>query len=98
MVDKETIIGSLLAAVDDLNRQLPKESQIERSTGTVLSGEGGQLDSLGIINFIIAVEQKVEDEFHTVIMLTDDMLLSAADGPLRTIDTLADFLVERLNG
>lgn len=98
MVDKGTVIGVLLDAVDDLNRQLPKEGQLEKSTETVLSGEGGQLDSLGIINLIIAVEQKVEDEFHTVITLTDDMLLLVADGPLRTIDTLADFLVKRLNG
>jgi len=96
MPTKDTVIEILYEVVDKLNRQLTKHDQLEKSTETILSGEGGQLDSLGIINFIIAVEQKLEDRFHIEITLTDEKIITAMDGPLHTIGTLADYIVERL--
>jgi len=98
MVDKDRVIEALFNVIDNLNRQVLPDAQLKKSTGTILSGEGAQLDSLGIINFVVAVEQEIEDEFHTIITLTDDTVLAAADEPLRTIDSLADHLVERLEG
>ncbi len=38
----------LFEVVDELNEQLPKDKRLEQSLNTVLFGETGTLDSLGL--------------------------------------------------
>jgi acyl carrier protein len=96
IVYKNRAVKAIISAVDTLNVQLSKDQQLEKSTGTVLTGEKSTLDSLGFINFIIAVEEKIEDEFQLKIALTDETLISSPNAPFQTIGTLADYLADRL--
>ena len=98
MVTREKVAETLLEVVDDLNRRLASDQRLERSTATVLSGENSRLDSLGLINFIVAVEQAIEDKFESTVSLTDDILLAATDGPLHTVGSLAGFIADQLKG
>jgi len=63
-----------------------------------LFGQGGKLDSLGLVNLIVAVEAMVEDELDVTITLADEKAMSMKNSPFRTIQTLADYinlLIER---
>jgi len=88
-------------SIEEINRQLENEHQLEKSTNTVLFGEGGKLDSLGLINLVVAVEQNIEDEFDVTITLADERAMSQENSPFRTVGSLADYiellLEEKLN-
>jgi len=94
---KQVIIDSII----EINEQLKKEDQLGTSTDTVLFGENGKLDSLGLINLIVAVEQNIEDEFEVVVTLADERAMSQEKSPFRTVGTLSDYiemiLVEKLD-
>jgi len=89
---KEKILQSIYNSIDSLNTQLPREEQIEKSNSTALFGSGSKLDSLGLINLIVAVEQNIEDEFETCITLADERALSQNQSPFRTVGSLVDYI------
>jgi hypothetical protein len=47
----------ILAAIEELNRQLPPKQRIPVGVDTSLFGEGGRLDSLGLINLLLLVSR-----------------------------------------
>lgn len=96
MVVDEKIIGLIFNVVDEINQQLPKNNQLKKSTDTILFGKSGVLDSLGLVNFIVSTEQKVEEEFGTTISLTDEKAMSQKNSPFKSIRTLADYIISML--
>ena len=89
---KVKILQLIYEAIDVLNEQLPDEEQLEKSSDTKLFGSGSKLDSLGLINLVVAVEQNIEDEFDVTITLADERAMSQETSPFRTVGTLADYI------
>ena len=98
---KEKIVQSIFNSVDSLNAQLPTEEHISKSNDTTLFGSDSKIDSLGLINLIVAIEQDIEDEFDIPITLADERAMSQETSPFRTVGSLADYiellLEEKLN-
>ena len=92
------VLEAVFAAVSDLNRQLPPELRLALSRDTPLVGVGGRLDSLGLINLVVAVEQHVEDDLSVQIVLTEQDTLARAESVLATIGTLTDHIETMLSG
>jgi acyl carrier protein len=88
------VLKVIYASVSDLNQQLPREQKIEPSPATVLFGAGGRLDSLGLANFIVITEQKLDEALGFQIDLTENDPFSAATGHFRTIQSLATYISE----
>ena len=63
---------------------------------TVLFGEGGLLDSMGLVTLIVAVEQEIEDRFEASAGLADEKAMSQANSPFRSVATLADYAVAQI--
>ena len=99
---REKIQQSIYNSIDSLNAQLPNEGHIEKSNNTALFGSGSKLDSLDLINLVVAVEQNIEDEFDVTITLADERAMSQQTSPFRTVGILTDYiemlLGEKLNG
>lgn len=89
---KKKVIELIFSAVGEINKRLPENGQIEQSIKTVLFGENGKLDSLGLVNLIVAIEQNIEDEFEQSIIIADERAMSQKRSPFRTIDSLADYI------
>ncbi len=89
-VDAEKIQSLLWSAVDELNLQLRRDQRLAKSTEERLTGEGGRLDSLGLINLLVLTEQRIESEFGCQVMLADDQALAAESSPFATLGTLAE--------
>ena len=91
----------IMNSIEEINRQLKNDHELEKSTNTVLYGEDGKLDSLGLINLVVAVEQNIEDEFDVTITLADERAMSQETSPFKTVGTLTDYiemlLGEKLN-
>ena len=96
MAVDEKVTGLIFNVVDEINQQLPKNNQLKKSTDTILFGKSGVLDSLGLVNFIVSTEQKIEEELETTISLTDEKAMSQKNSPFKSIGTLADYIVSIL--
>jgi hypothetical protein len=93
MTMQEKITHTIFEVVDEINQLLPPEQQLQKSSETVLLGKESKLDSLGLINFIVATEEKIEEKFDgATIMLADSLTLPEENSPLTTIGRLVNHL------
>ena len=95
-MDKSSVTEIVFAAIDALNQQATDEAVLEKSSGTVLFGRGSKLDSLGLVGLIVEVEQGIAEEFDAEITLADEKAMSQKSSPFRTVDTLVDYIIRRL--
>ncbi len=91
MAADSTITNALFSAIDELNDIRPQDQQLEKSLDTVLFGQDGKLDSIGLVSFIVAAEQKIAQETGRSITLADERAMSQKNSPFRTVGTLADY-------
>lgn len=97
MTRNERVIQVIYTAIDEVNQDYPEEEQLEKSANTVLVGDSGTLDSLGVVTLITVIEQEVEDEFEAIITLADEDALSGESSPFATVSTLADYVLSLLD-
>jgi acyl carrier protein len=88
MKTEERVVKAIFSAIDEVNLQLPTEKRLEKSIKTALLEGSGKLDSLGIVNLIVAAEQNVEQEFGIPINLIDEEVLSQNDSPFSDVNAL----------
>ena len=89
-LSKEKILQTVFGAVDEVNEMLAEEERLEKLPDTLLVGDEGSLDSLGLINFIVAVEGRVRKDFGLTLNLIE--ALEAPEEPLKSIGRLAEFI------
>ena len=91
-MEKEQIAQLIFNAIDEVNQLLPEQERLVKSIDTVLFGNKGKLDSLGLVSLIVAIEQKIEEALEIPITLADERAMSQKQSPFRTIGTLADYI------
>jgi hypothetical protein len=96
MTEKEKILNCIYKAVDDSNEQLPDDQQLEKTPETVLLGKSGKLESIELVNILVATEDYLEEEFSMPISITDEKAVSEKNSPFTTIQTLSDFISDLL--
>jgi len=64
---------------------------------TKLFGSEGLLDSLGLVTFIVSVEEALEDEFGISLVLADEKAMSRRTSPFSRVSYLVDYIIELLN-
>jgi acyl carrier protein len=88
----EKITEALYGAIDDVNRERPSDKQLAKSPETALYGSSSDLDSLGLVNFVVAAEQRIEAAFGRSLVLADDRALAQEPSPFRSVGALADYV------
>ncbi len=91
------VVALVLRAIADVNEMLPNASRLREDTSCPLVQPHGPLDSLGVINLLVAVEDQAEAEFGQRPNLTEIGATPADSSPLSTVGSLANFVAERLN-
>jgi acyl carrier protein len=92
----EDVLKVVLDSVSELNLQLDDSHQLELSPETQLFGRGSKLDSLGLVNLIVLVEEKTADTFGKSVTIADEKAMSQKNSPFRTVQTLAEYLFSLL--
>ena len=92
-MDRERALALIYEAIDIVNQQLPATKRLAHSPATIIVGAGGALDSLGIVNFVLALEEKAGDALRRPVQLLDSEWLAADAGPFRTVDSLTTHLM-----
>ena len=94
MKNNGKIIQSIMDAIDEINERYPEEKRLSKSLDTALTGESGRLDSLGLVIFIVSVEERIQNDLGINISLADE--IGEIDGALRTPETLAEYIANEL--
>ena len=90
------IIRFIYDAIDEINSQRPKGEKLKKVQETSLFGDASGLDSLGLVNLIVAVEDRINEKFELNIVLADENAMAAEHSPFQTVATLAAFIQARL--
>jgi len=91
-MDRDLIVGQILDALGELNQQLPSGGRIELSPHAALLAPEGKLDSLGLVNLILLIEERMASRLGTVISLTDDPTLTQSQVVFRDVGSLASHI------
>jgi acyl carrier protein len=92
-MDRQQIIEVIYRAIDDLNAAQPADAKIDKSPVSVLFGQGGKLDSLGLMTLILQVEQHAQESIGRSVSLTDERAMADSGAVFRTVGTLADYIL-----
>ena len=78
-------------AIDRVNELLPDSSALAKRADEPLAGVGSKLDSMGIVNLIVAVEEEAIQQCNAKISLAD-LRGNEANDPLQTVGSLVRYL------
>jgi FkbH-like protein len=85
---RERVLKCIYSAIDSLGskRYLKKDEE------SPLIGGLGPLDSMGLVELIVSVEQEIEKEFNKSLVLADEKISKETVYPFKTIKTLANYI------
>jgi acyl carrier protein len=83
----------IFQTIDELNLQLLAEQHLEKSLETILVGRESKIDSMALVNFIVAIEEKLTDEFGISITLVSEQAMAQDESPFKTVGTTIDYIV-----
>ena len=59
---------------------------------TQLLGRGSIIDSLGLVTLIVAIEQRLDEDFGIAVTIADERAMLQEKSPFRTIGSLSEYL------
>ncbi len=83
--------------IDEMNLDLELLEKIEKKEDTVIFGIESALDSIGLVNFITIIEQKIEEETGRFITIADERAMSMKHSPFKTVGTLKEYIELLIN-
>lgn len=84
------MVGLLEAALDAQGEEQLEQADVASS----LVGGSAVLSSLALVSYILDVETMVDEEHGLEITLVNEQALSRRNSPFRTVETLADYVLE----
>ena len=89
---REKIIQAIFEAINDINKQTPKDERLTKSADAKLYGGDGPLESLGLVNLIVATEQHLENVCGISISLAEEHVMDENENRFETVASMADFV------
>ena len=80
-------------AIRELNIK-NEEENMDVKPDTVLLGTASTLDSIDLINLIVAIEDKIKTKYGQSITLVNERAMSSEDSPFGTVSSLVGYLEE----
>jgi len=94
MFPRERIEACVHGALEEVNAGLPEDQRIPADPDTRLVGREASLDSMGLVQFLVSVEQRINEELDIAVAIADERSMSRSQSPFRTIATLTDYAHE----
>jgi len=93
MIDEKVILDIIFDAVDEINQDLDDDEKLEKTEEAVLYGKGSSIDSLSLVNLIVAVEERLQDKLEVSVTLADERAMSQERSPFKTLGSLKRYTV-----
>jgi acyl carrier protein len=89
------IIEELIYPVlDEIKETLEDPGRLIKAPDTPLFGSNAVLDSLGLVNLIVVLEERIEDHYGVSVTLANEKAMSRTSSPFRSVSTLAEYINE----
>lgn len=85
---------AVLAAAEEVNLSMAADKQLKLDPDATLYGAGSPLDSIGLVNVVMAAEAHVADATGVDIVLASEAAMSRKRSPYRSLRALAEYAVE----
>ncbi len=97
MKDESTllVVEAYRATLELQEVDFEKPKKIDKHTPVY--GSNGYLDSLGLVNLVVALEEKVKETFNVSISLATEKAMSRTRSPFRDVKSLSLYLDELLS-
>lgn len=89
------VLADILYPAVEEAKTLEGLDKLQASPDAPLFGDGG-LDSMGLVRFIVMVEERIEDTTEVGLTLASDKAMSRRTSPFSTLGTLAEYIGECL--
>jgi acyl carrier protein len=96
-MDEAAAIAAILSVIREFNQQVPTDRRIPETPETTLFARDGHVDSLGLVNLILMVEERLKDEYRVALTLADERAMSQERNPFRSVRSLAGYICQVLN-
>lgn len=93
---KDKIFSLIEAGLTELNQELQYEELKQITPETVVFGGGDGIDSLSLAFLVSQLEIAVDEEFEKQVILADEKAMSMHSSPYRSVASLTDFIMTRL--
>src|SRR5689334_14689176 len=90
-MNRERIDVAIREAIKEVNATLPTSMQLEETAASETFGRGGKLDRLGLVNLLLAVEEKLA-ALGVNVSLPDERARSQTRSPFRSVKALGSFI------
>ena len=90
--EKDKIVVEIQATVDELNELLDDSEKVDKNLETELFGQNSPLDSMGLVNFVVTLEERLASNLGLNVQLANSELMSSSDTPVKSISELAVFI------
>jgi len=87
----------LYSAIDELNEQLEEDERVVKALDSPILGSDDGLDSLSVVNLVVAIEQEIMSQTGQSVVLVDEKAMESDAHPFRDVKALAAH-IERLIG
>jgi acyl carrier protein len=94
-VDCNQIQTIILDALQMANQAREDDQQLLVSSDARLFGNGGQLDSMGLVALIIDIEEALREAGYNII-LTNERAMSRTQSPFKDVPSLVAYIEDRL--
>ena len=95
MVTKNEIIEIIFQSIDDINKE--NDIEILKDVDTKLFGPESELDSILLVNLIVAIEENIDELSGKYIAIAYERAFSLENSPFISSDSLADYIKILLN-
>tara|TARA_B100000959_G_scaffold269363_1_gene315045 strand:- start:5437 stop:5742 length:306 start_codon:yes stop_codon:yes gene_type:complete len=94
---KIELVSLIYSVIDIVNELLHDEQKLSKSEETKLYGTSGELDSHGMVNFIVTLEHQINETLGVSVILINETTMSQENSPFETVGSLADYICHLLN-
>ena len=91
-IDKENLNQMIYSVIDNNKELIYNEQNIDKNT--VLYGDNSLFDSLGFINFIVAIEDEISSKYNFKITLADERAMAEKNNPFGTVELLTEYILK----
>lgn len=84
-------LEALQAVLEEIETSVPASNR-SVTAQTVVFGPSGRLDSLGLVRFVVLVEERLQERLGMAVTLVDERAMSQSRSPFRSVERLVEYI------
>lgn len=95
-MDIQESIKIISAAIENFNESTDNTYNLQFDNNTILFGKGSVLDSIGLVNFIVSVEEEIENITGKSIVIGEDIVMTGSNNPLSSLKAFTEYIYQKI--